>query len=499
MSPRKTVVSLIFVILLVSGLYGQVDSTFFIPPSWTEPETILQDLYCDTTYSVPMWDICEVAEGQILVVGISNSLRYFIYRVFTDDHWTELDSLPLLSSGNAFEPTAISLISDSLGKAWLFTTGLERAERLYPRSRAYRFVYSSWIDSYDIRDFYDCACLIETFIHHGDIYFAIDGCPHTFHYISRFIPPDSVFWIGQPPYYSYYTLPYHSLTTHGFCFVNDTIEFFITREPIYPGCDSGYCAIFLGRYYNGLWVPPESIFVYPYYEGIYHLDVLSRGDEISILIVRTENFPEDSLRIDSFFIFNKVPAGWEVFTGPLFECDLDIALLGGRLLADSTRGITWAFLKYWGKESYFVFDGENCSPIYYLPEEYFFCPKYICDVRGVVWLFHRARIASEIHTTITGIYDAHQVKESGCFVIYPNPFNTNFTLTYELEYPRDAELSLYDITGRERAVFNLGRQEKGEHSVVIDIRGRKLSSGVYFAYLKSNQRVIYKSKVVILK
>ncbi|MFO7888709.1 MAG: T9SS type A sorting domain-containing protein, partial [bacterium] len=67
---------------------------------------------------------------------------------------------------------------------------------------------------------------------------------------------------------------------------------------------------------------------------------------------------------------------------------------------------------------------------------------------------------------------------------YPNPFNPLTTIQYALPKPGKVSVMIYDITGRE--IMELINEEKsaGYHSVEFD--GSRLSSGLYFYRLKSN-------------
>ncbi|MCX6601707.1 MAG: T9SS type A sorting domain-containing protein [bacterium] len=64
---------------------------------------------------------------------------------------------------------------------------------------------------------------------------------------------------------------------------------------------------------------------------------------------------------------------------------------------------------------------------------------------------------------------------------YPNPFNPSATIRFSLPRRGEAELVVYDVTGREVSVLVDGVLVAGEHRVPFD--GARLPSGIYFARL----------------
>lgn len=64
---------------------------------------------------------------------------------------------------------------------------------------------------------------------------------------------------------------------------------------------------------------------------------------------------------------------------------------------------------------------------------------------------------------------------------YPNPFNPETVISFELRDASLVEMSVYDISGREVARIVDGFKPAGVHEVIFD--GSELASGVYFARL----------------
>ncbi|NQS97151.1 MAG: T9SS type A sorting domain-containing protein [candidate division Zixibacteria bacterium] len=68
---------------------------------------------------------------------------------------------------------------------------------------------------------------------------------------------------------------------------------------------------------------------------------------------------------------------------------------------------------------------------------------------------------------------------------YPNPFNHNSVLGFELRVASSVELAVYDVIGRKIQSLVSGQRLAGEYEVVFD--GSGLGSGVYFARLKAGE------------
>ncbi len=67
--------------------------------------------------------------------------------------------------------------------------------------------------------------------------------------------------------------------------------------------------------------------------------------------------------------------------------------------------------------------------------------------------------------------------------IYPNPFNPAAIIKYSLPMDSQVKLVIYNIVGQIVKVLEDGNQTKGDHRIVFN--GTSLSSGVYFALLKT--------------
>lgn len=66
---------------------------------------------------------------------------------------------------------------------------------------------------------------------------------------------------------------------------------------------------------------------------------------------------------------------------------------------------------------------------------------------------------------------------------FPNPFNPTTTIEYALPRRERAEVSVFDILGREVAVLENQEKDAGDHKIKFD--GSNLSSGVYFYRMRA--------------
>jgi predicted outer membrane repeat protein len=79
---------------------------------------------------------------------------------------------------------------------------------------------------------------------------------------------------------------------------------------------------------------------------------------------------------------------------------------------------------------------------------------------------------------------------------FPNPFNPTTTLSFDLPSSGRVSLCVYDITGRLVETLADGVYASGTHQIIFD--ASNLSSGIYFARLKSSD-FVKTEKLVLLK
>jgi len=79
--------------------------------------------------------------------------------------------------------------------------------------------------------------------------------------------------------------------------------------------------------------------------------------------------------------------------------------------------------------------------------------------------------------------------------IYPNPFNSTTTITYELPTSTDISLKIFDIVGREVTSLVRGRMEAGRHRIVWD--GTGAPSGIYICRLMAGEYIRHQKLVLV--
>lgn len=84
----------------------------------------------------------------------------------------------------------------------------------------------------------------------------------------------------------------------------------------------------------------------------------------------------------------------------------------------------------------------------------------------------------------------------GLVSAYPNPFNNEMSIVFNLQESSDISLKVFDVTGRETLNLAQGNWHAGIHQVSLN--GTELASGIYFLRLESEGR-ISSQKIVLLK
>ncbi|UCE67268.1 MAG: T9SS type A sorting domain-containing protein [Candidatus Zixiibacteriota bacterium] len=85
---------------------------------------------------------------------------------------------------------------------------------------------------------------------------------------------------------------------------------------------------------------------------------------------------------------------------------------------------------------------------------------------------------------------------------YPNPFNNKTMISFDLSFPENIELTVYDLIGREVAILYAGRAEAGRTVVNWDGRsssGDGLPSGIYFYRLTAAEGETITRRMTLLK
>ena len=88
---------------------------------------------------------------------------------------------------------------------------------------------------------------------------------------------------------------------------------------------------------------------------------------------------------------------------------------------------------------------------------------------------------------VTGVEENEKLNN---FSVYPNPTNNQIIVNFNLTNSEDANLIVYDATGKVVANHNMGNQNAGQHNVTIDLS--HLSNGLYLVNLTVGSEVISK-------
>jgi len=85
---------------------------------------------------------------------------------------------------------------------------------------------------------------------------------------------------------------------------------------------------------------------------------------------------------------------------------------------------------------------------------------------------------------------------------FPNPFNPNTTIEYELAKPSQVELTIFNNLGQKVKTLIQKQQSAGSHKLTWDGKnqaGQPVPSGIYFYRLKTEEGIMASKKMVLLK
>lgn len=83
---------------------------------------------------------------------------------------------------------------------------------------------------------------------------------------------------------------------------------------------------------------------------------------------------------------------------------------------------------------------------------------------------------------------------------YPNPFNPNTKISYNLEKDSDVSISIFDISGKLIKTLQNTYQTQGEHSITwngTDEIGNRIGAGMYFYQVKAGELMQTKKMVLV--
>ncbi len=83
---------------------------------------------------------------------------------------------------------------------------------------------------------------------------------------------------------------------------------------------------------------------------------------------------------------------------------------------------------------------------------------------------------------------------------YPNPFNPQTTISYNIDKASDVELTIYNIKGQKVRTLVDDQQEAGRHDIVwdgTDSKGKKVASGTYLYKVKADDQEVVNKMLMI--
>jgi len=456
---KRYFLAVIGILTCTSSLFVQVDSTFFTPPSWSEPETIFTDI---TEY-----DICDLGDGKMLAVAQSQT-EYLLYRIYEDDRWSEIDTILTTSA------VYLYLYSDSEYNAWLLFTN-------YNELNLIRFSEGIWGERYPLIRIYSLSAspILGYWVNDTLLFWGIgDEWIESLLDFYKIIPPDSIHTLPDP--IVYYTTIMYGATKYLHA-IGDTFFCVVDRR----SSSTHSQTLFLCGYIDSSWIIPDTICDFAFSLNIAPMDYYHDNEFEMIYIC---NFSGGA----TFFIYKKERTDWLIYNGPSHP---SIITRYAKLLADRYRNVYWLFISDDEEMGYFIFDGERFSPIYYLPYGVKL-GKTICDTRGRIWNIYkpfRTNYLVEIHTTDFTSVNNDLKSQSTILNIYPNPFNS--TLNIDIASSKGTVI-IYNLNGAEVKRIPIDKQAiwNGKNN-----RGIDCPSGIYLVRLESEGINRITQKVILLK
>jgi hypothetical protein len=122
---------------------------------------------------------------------------------------------------------------------------------------------------------------------------------------------------------------------------------------------------------------------------------------------------------------------------------------------------------------------------------------------GILDLYFQASTGGAVLSGIkvelltTGLRERSILPENFSWNLFPNPFNSQFTLEYQLQGMQAVEIQLYTIQGQLVRTLFRDRQAAGVYTQRFQLPD--LSTGIYLITLKIDQRLTGVKKAVYLK
>jgi hypothetical protein len=118
------------------------------------------------------------------------------------------------------------------------------------------------------------------------------------------------------------------------------------------------------------------------------------------------------------------------------------------------------------------------------------------EVVAFIQYFSTKEVLQGTSSPVVGVSINEEVKNNYNLNIYPNPFNNEATIAFDLKETSTAVLNIYDIVGKNVYSNNLGTVNPGVN--FVDFDGSNLEIGMYIVKLTVNNETVTK-KITINK
>lgn len=114
---------------------------------------------------------------------------------------------------------------------------------------------------------------------------------------------------------------------------------------------------------------------------------------------------------------------------------------------------------------------------------------------------HLARTDSLLYAPPIGIPNSSYEVSSAFEILppYPNPFNPNTSIKFNISKPGLVKVNLYDVTGKLISIILNEYKQTGLHIFQLELSKFNLSSGVYFLKFTYNNSISVSKKIVLIK
>jgi len=125
---------------------------------------------------------------------------------------------------------------------------------------------------------------------------------------------------------------------------------------------------------------------------------------------------------------------------------------------------------------------------------YWSTPSTAISATNLMWDFF---VQHPLKANVTSVNSTHSVKPPNTFLLanYPNPFNPVTTIGYVLPSVSHVNLNVFDLLGRE--VARLVNEQKTPGRYTVKWNAEKMSSGIYFYRIQTDNFVDVKSMVLV--